>query len=86
MIPNYPEPQWEVIFSDFMAEQMSEPSCGSCRFWRDRDGGRGADDKPAWCWRYPPTIMISDGGEFIRRDRPVMSGWEWCGEHEFASP
>ncbi len=49
--------------------------CGDCVYWRDY----GGTDNAVWCWRYPPTVLISVSGKF-KRDRPCMSSWEWCGE------
>ena len=63
---------------------MRDKTCRACHYWRDDKGVPGTD-KPVWCWRYPPTVMISVSGEF-KRDRPVMSGWEWCGEFLEKSP
>lgn len=56
---------------------MTEPKCGTCRFWR-----RGLDYKPGLgdCrWRPPLVIANSDANEC---EFPWTDENEWCGEHQ----
>lgn len=56
---------------------MTEPTCGSCRFWK----AYGTSNSGT-CRRGPPTVTGCDDDGDVESYWAEMNSGEWCGEHK----
>ena len=59
-------------------EPDTGPTCGQCKHWRAQEGDEGL------CYRYPPTVLAADDGQWLVRPFP-NSDEKACGEFRGAN-